>query len=147
MKPLGLKRGEMGSKVEHENIQQYYGRVNQAQHMNLVGSPLEKEYSKPYELPKPPAIGRESWRSEQEVAINEEIKQLQISLSNERSDLNRVKDSLREERITVRSKDAKIKKLEARIWHLENPEQSKKLAENKKLEQQILKGKNQSRSR
>ena len=85
-------------------------------------------------------MGRESWRFKQEELINQEIKRLHLSLSNERSNLNKAKTRLNEERAARLSDDSKIKKLEARLWHLENPEQSKKLSEERKVEQQILKG-------
>lgn len=139
MKPIGLKRGEKGSKAKHETIQKYYGRVNQAQHIGL-------EHQQPgpattYELPKPPVIGRDEWREEQQHLINEQFKQAHLRLSNERSLLNQAKVRLNEERAARVANEVKIKKLEKHIWHLENPELSKDLEEKRKIEKQVLQGK------
>jgi len=140
MKPLGLKRGEKGSTAVHESIQEYYGRVNQSQQIGL-------EHQQPgpattYELPKPPAIGgRDEWKEEQQRLINEQLKQAHLRLSNERSLLNQAKTRLNEERAARRANEALIKKLEARIWHLENPELSKDLGEKRKIEKQVIQGK------
>lgn len=140
MKPLGLKRGEVGSTAEHESIQKYYGRVNEAQELSLLTAPPPIAGSDRFTLPMPPAVaGRDEWRSKQEQLINDEIKKLDFLLSNERSLVNGMKTRLQEENSLHRQNKATIKKLEARIWHLENPEKSAALKEARKAEQAELK--------
>ena len=147
MEPLGLKRGEKGSKVEHESIQQYYHRVNQAQDISLAQEQLAPGDMTKVQIPKPPTMGKESWRSEQEQLINEKLERLQKSLSNERSQLNKAKARLNEERSTRAKLERSIEKMKARIWHLENPEQSKKIQAEKQLEKQVIKGRDKSNTR
>jgi len=140
MKPLGLIRGKESSLSEHETIQEYYARVNQGEYESKYQNRELHLDTKKFELSKPPTIGRDAWRSEEENRINEELKRLQISASNERSLFNSVKTKLNEERSTRGSLERKIKKLEARIWHLENPELSKERSEAKRKEKKILSG-------
>jgi hypothetical protein len=139
MKPLGLQRGEKGSTAVHESIQEYYGRVNQSQQIGLEQQHIGNAPN--FELSKPPLTGRDEWSHEQQRLINEQLKQAHLRLSNERSLLNQAKTRLNEERSARRMNEALIKKLEARIWHLENPELSKDLAEKRKVEKQVIQGK------
>ena len=97
MEPLGLKRGEKGSKAKHESIRDYYKRI--------------------------------------------EIAESQIKQEDKGLTLPNARALLLERNAKLDSKDSIIEKMASRIWHLENPIESKKLTEDKREEKLVVSGK------
>lgn len=75
MKPFGLERGEIGSKVAHVTTAEYYKAVNSIKSIQEQNTATEKA---PLQLEKPPMllVAREEYVETQQKRIEEERKEL-----------------------------------------------------------------------
>ena len=71
MAPHGLERGIEGSRRQHEDMKQVYGhQARTAAELSPLVQPVAVEA---FILPDVPLMGRDTWRAEQQAAINAEI--------------------------------------------------------------------------
>ncbi|MBO3273578.1 plasmid recombination protein, partial [Hymenobacter defluvii] len=77
----GLDRGTIGSRRQHEEMKQVYGR--QTATAAELGPLVQPAQAQAFTLEVPPLIGRDTWRADQEAKINAEIAR-QVSALNSR---------------------------------------------------------------
>jgi hypothetical protein len=107
---LGLERGIKGSKATHLEIKKYYGEIK--------NDALDTKVS----LSTPPKlIGREEWRDEEEIKINNQLKPLIFNSKKTKISVKKNKELRR----TLRKKEQEIEKMKKRISELELAEARK----------------------
>jgi hypothetical protein len=81
MAPHGLERGVAGSRRQHEDMKQIYG--HQAHTAAELAPLVQPVAAQAFTLPDVPLMGRDTWRAQQEAAINAEIAR-QVGEANQR---------------------------------------------------------------
>lgn len=76
MAPHGLERGVEGSRRQHQDMKQVYGRQEQtAAELGLLAQPVATMPAQAVQLGEVPVFGRETWRADEQARINAEIAQ------------------------------------------------------------------------
>lgn len=74
MAPHGLERGVEGSRRQHQDMKQVYGRQEQtAAELGPLAQPVATMPAPAVELGEVPVFGRDTWRGEEQARINAEI--------------------------------------------------------------------------
>jgi hypothetical protein len=86
MAPHGLERGVEGSRRQHQDMKQVYGRQEQtAAELGPLAQPVATMPAQAVQLPDVPLLGRDEWKRVQEARINAEIAR-QVQEANQRTE-------------------------------------------------------------
>jgi hypothetical protein len=76
MAPHGLERGVEGSRRQHQDMKQVYGRQDQtAAELGPLAQPVATMPAQAVQLGEVPVFGRDTWRADEQARINAEIAQ------------------------------------------------------------------------
>ncbi len=86
MAPHGLERGVEGSRRQHQDMKQVYGRQEQtAAELGELGKPVAITPAQAVQLGEVPVFGRETWREQEQARINADVAR-QVQEANERTE-------------------------------------------------------------
>ncbi len=86
MAPHGLERGVEGSRRQHRDMKQVYGRQDQAAaELSPLAQPVAPVPAQAVQLGEVPVFGREAWREQEQARLNAELVR-QVQEANQRTE-------------------------------------------------------------